>query len=106
MKNIKKISLVSFFLLILSACGAVKEGFKNQKKDNTDEFLVEKKAPLVMPPSFNELPIPKEINVNTDNDTSGVKELISKSKSQSSINKNLDKPDGNLESKILDKIKK
>ncbi len=51
------------FLLILSSfiysCGAVKEGFSNQKKDSSDEFLVEKKSPLVLPPDYNELPTPK-----------------------------------------------
>ena len=46
--------------ILFSACGSVKEGFTNQKKNNSDEFLVEKKSPLVMPPDFDELPIPKE----------------------------------------------
>ena len=38
----------------------------NQKKSSTDEFLVEKKSPLVMPPDYNELPIPKEKIEQTD----------------------------------------
>ena len=33
---------------------ALKEGFSNQKKNKSDEFLVEKKSPLVMPPDYNE----------------------------------------------------
>ena len=42
--------------------GQLKEGFKNQKKNSSDEFLVEKKSPLVMPPEFNELPDSKNQN--------------------------------------------
>ena len=63
MKYFKIIILLVLSLLIFS-CGAVKEGFSNQKKNSSDEFLVEKKSPLVMPPDYNELPIP---NTNEDN---------------------------------------
>ena len=60
----KKINLFVLFniILFLSSCGSVKEGFSNQKKNNSDEFLVEKKSPLIMPPDYNELPIPVEKN--------------------------------------------
>ena len=52
-------SLILFFLILsLYSCGTLKEGFTNQKKENKDEFLVEKKSPLVMPPDYNELPVP------------------------------------------------
>ena len=52
MKIFKKIILLSF-LYILTSCGTLKEAFKNQKKDSSDEFLVEKKSPLIMPPDYN-----------------------------------------------------
>ena len=61
----KKISLILFLtiaFLTFQSCQTVKEGFTSQKKKSTDEFLVEKKSPLVMPPEFNELPIPKTSN--------------------------------------------
>ena len=58
MRHLKIIILSNLFLFLLS-CGTVKEGFSNQKKNNSDEFLVEKKTPLVMPPNYNELPEPK-----------------------------------------------
>ena len=45
MKNLKILILSNLFLFLLS-CGTVKEGFSNQKKNNSDEFLVEKKTPL------------------------------------------------------------
>ena len=37
-----RIFLISLITLFLSSCGTIKEGFTNQKKNNSDEFLVEK----------------------------------------------------------------
>ena len=48
----KNINLVLIFL-ILTSCG----GFK-LKKTEVDEFLVEKKSPLVLPPDYGKLPLP------------------------------------------------
>ena len=51
-----------FFLL--SACAgtmdSVKRGLLGQKDNSTDEFLVEKKDPLVLPPDYENLPTPSE----------------------------------------------
>jgi len=100
--------LFKFFIIfgitiILSSCGTIKDGFNNQKKNNSDEFLVEKKSPLVMPPDYNELPIPNE--KKTEKDTKDIKTLILKSK-QDEIKENLDKKSSSFESSILKKIKK
>ena len=54
-----KFYIVIGIVVFLSSCASVKEGFSNSKKNNSDEFLVEKKSPLVMPPNFNELPTPR-----------------------------------------------
>ena len=61
-----KIYIVICIAIFLSSCGTLKEGFSNQKKNNTDEFLIEKKSPLVMPPDYNELPIPNEENIENN----------------------------------------
>ena len=49
-----------FFLI--TACAdswdSVKRGLTGQKKVSTDEFLVEKKDPLILPPDFENLPTP------------------------------------------------
>ena len=66
MKIFKKLILLSFIFLV-SSCGTLKEGFKNQKKNNNDEFLVEKKSPLIMPPDYNELPMPNLDTSETEN---------------------------------------
>ena len=43
MKKIKLLILLYFSFIVLNSCGTVKEAFSSQKKDSTDEFLVEKK---------------------------------------------------------------
>ena len=40
--------------------GSVKRGLTGAKKDSTDEFLVKKKDPLILPPDFENLPTPDE----------------------------------------------
>ena len=39
-----------------------------KKKASGDEFLVEKKSPLVLPPDYGDLPLPGETNMNNDKD--------------------------------------
>ena len=38
----------------------VKRGLTGAKQTSTDEFLVEKKDPLILPPDFESLPSPSE----------------------------------------------
>lgn len=89
-------------LVFLSSCGSLREGFSNQKKNNSDEFLVEKKSPLVMPPDYNELPIPNE--EKEEQQTNEIKSLISKSKN-GETKENIDEKNSSFESSILKKIK-
>ena len=89
--------------IILSSCGTIRDGFSNKKKNNSDEFLVEKKSPLVMPPDYNELPIPNEEKI--EKETKDIKSLITKSK-QEEINEDLNKKNSSFEDSILKKIKK
>ena len=97
-----KFYIVLSIVIFLSSCSSIKKGFVNEKKDNSDEFLVEKKSPLVMPPDYNELPIPKEENV--EKETNDIKSLISKTKNDE-IKENLDVKNSTFESSILEKIK-
>ena len=58
--NVKKIYIITLSSLIfLSSCQGIKEGLTGQTKKNSgDEFLVSKKNPLVLPPNFDDLPLP------------------------------------------------
>ena len=58
---IKRLFLL-FFLISLSSCQSVKDGLSGRKNENSDEFLVEKKNPLEIPPSYGDLPEPKKEN--------------------------------------------
>ena len=68
MKKIFKLTTIIISILDLNSCGSFSEGFSSQKKNSIDEFLVEKKSPLVMPPDFNELPLPQQTNQVTENE--------------------------------------
>ena len=103
MNKLKKFILLNFVLL-LASCGTMQSAFENQKKNNTDEFLVEKKSPLVMPPDFDELPIPKEMKIEKNNNESEFKTLINQDNKEIKSNeKDINK---NFEELLLDKIKK
>ena len=48
----KKILLLLFLIVFLSSCQSAQDAFTLKKKTSSDEFLVEKKSPLVMPPNL------------------------------------------------------
>ena len=101
MKKIKFSILAILLLFILNSCGTVREGFQNPKKNTSEEFLVEKKSPLVVPPEFNELPIPKDNKNTIDTNDSSLKELFSDN--EQNLEDSLSNK--NLEETLLDKIK-
>ena len=104
MKIFKKIILLSFIFLITS-CGTIKEGFKNQKKDSSDEFLVEKKSPLIMPPDYNELPMPNTETNGTENTEKSIKSLVTNEENivvKSNVKNSESK---GIEESLLEKIK-
>ena len=103
----KYFKLLIFFQLILFlySCSRVKEGFTNQKKSSSDEFLVEKKSPLVMPPDYNDLPVPDQNKETAETNENKIKDLVTKNENENGQNNN--SVDGNLdiEQSILKKIK-
>ena len=61
MNEIKKkflIILVPIFLYSCQGLSDAKKVMENQKVITTDEFLVKKKNPLVLPPDFEKIPEP------------------------------------------------
>ena len=103
MKIIRSILFLVIVFFTFQSCQTVKEGFTSQKKKSTDEFLVEKKSPLVMPPDFNELPLPKTSeNIEEENDSrNNIEKLISNNNSPESSGVQ----DKNFENLIIEKIK-
>ena len=110
MKNISKNLLyILVFIILLSSCKSVKDGLSGAKQSNSDEFLVEKKNPLVLPPKFDELPKPKTLTEENKNKNEKEIDLKSIIITESSVETKIpiDKTIGSsLEKKILEKIKK
>ena len=104
MKILKFFLILSLYILV-SSCGSVKEAFTNQKKNSSDEFLVEKKSPLVMPPDYNDLPVPNTQN-NVDENSNNIESLITNNEKGDVKYNNSDGKGQNLEETLLKKIKK
>ena len=106
MKKFKIIFFVIFVTTFFYSCSTMKKGFESQRKNSTDEFLIEKKQPLVMPPDFEELPVPgNENQEQKNNENLEIKSLITGSDNKSSKSQNSSNQDTNFENSILEKIK-
>jgi len=106
MKKIKILTIIIIPVIFLNACGTIKDGFRSQKKDSVDEFLVEKKSPLVMPPDFDELPMPNENQNTKKNEATDIKSLISNNENSSDETLGNSNENTSFENSILKKIKK
>ena len=76
-----------FFLILLfflCSCQNVKNALTGKKYENSDEFLVIKKNPLVLPPNFNDLPTPEDVTDNTqiENIENEIEDLLSSIKDE------------------------
>jgi|TARA_A100001037_G_scaffold261516_1_gene250572 hypothetical protein len=103
--NYLKILVLLNLILFIYSCGAAREGFTNQKKENKDEFLVEKKSPLMMPPDYDELPLPNPEAGDTQNSENNVKKLIINNENDNSKSLNQDGSNKKIEESLIEKIK-
>jgi len=106
MKKYKSLFFVSLVSLFLLSCQSVQDGLTLKKKENTEQFLIEKKKPLIMPPDFDDLPEPGNLDlenekVESENDNLNLDYLI-----QSSNNSNGENIDDEISSEIQKKIDK
>ena len=100
--NILTIIIITIFLY---SCQSAKDAFQSKKRsDQSDEFLVQKKNPLVMPPDFEKLPTPgnQEFYQEEITDSSDIKDLL-KIKENNNQENNSDQPT-DIERTILKKI--
>ena len=54
------ILILSLTFIFLTNCQGVRDNLSLKKKENSDEFLVQKKNPLVLPPNYESLPTPSK----------------------------------------------
>ena len=115
------------FLFIVSSCAKISEGMTGTKRSkSSDEFFVHKKKPLVMPPGFNDMPMPKPTQKNqtqdddiedllgiknqtqNDNDINDINDIedLLKTKKKTKGNTDQGESDKSLENSILKKINK
>ena len=88
--KINNIILILLVALVGLSCQSIKDGLSGKKSENSDEFLVQKKSPLVLPPKFLELPQPKdkdEENIQLEEEIDIEKILSIKSQTISEANK-------------------
>ena len=57
-KKIISLVLIIIFITSCQSWDSVKRGLTGEKKNTSDEFLVRKKDPLILPPDFDSLPTP------------------------------------------------
>jgi len=101
----KNINLFLLLLVILTSCGSLKDAGKvlrNEKITTTDEFLIKKRKPLVLPPDYNEIPEPGKISKNKNNEEEKIKEILKiKDQNEDKSNKS-----SSVEDSILKRIRK
>ena len=103
MKLIKIIISFSLILVMFTSCQSLKRTLSMQKKESVDEFLIQKKNPLTLPPEFSELPKPKD-ELNTEeleDENLDLSEVLGKSES-----KDVTDPTSEIEKSISNILKK
>ena len=107
MNKFLKVYKLLFLLLFLYSCG-VGEALQGKKRsDQGDEFLIDKKNPLAMPPDFDKLPKPGEASVKStkdiESDQSNIEDLLKNSVIEEDTSSS--EQSTSIESSILKKIK-
>ena len=97
--NIFIILTASSFLF---SCG----DFKLKKKaDSGEEFLIEKKDPLILPPDFSKLPKPNEQPETVDEEIN-IESVFDRGQSSSEEDNNQNSSKSNIKKSISEKIQK
>ena len=108
MKKHKFYIIFLSLVIILSSCQNFSEGMTGSKRSKTsDEFLVLKKKPLVIPPDFDDMPSPKK-NIQKEDELSesseSIEDLLNIKKKENDESFESGN-DSSLEQSILKKIK-
>ena len=102
----KRILLTLFLPVILLSCASLEEAGKvlrNEKTKTTDEFLVEKKEPLVMPPDYNKMPEPDSLKKSQVDEKDKIRKILKEDKLKAETKQN--NSSNKIEQSIIDKIR-
>ena len=98
----KKINCLVILSFLISSCGgtfdSVKKGLTGSKEISTDEFLIKKKDPLILPPNYEDLPTPEEQKNAQNEDILKLEKQLRKNQTDQSSS-------SPIERSILEKIK-
>ena len=100
----KNLFLLFIFFIFFNACNSLKDAGKtlrNEKIKTTDEFLVKKRNPLVLPPNYEQLPEPGSILKKKENEKNNIKKILNLPELEKEKNRS-----SSIEESILDKIRK
>ncbi len=102
----KKLVLIILSLLFVSCSGISDVGkvMRNEKTVTTDEFLVKKRKPLILPPDYNEIPEPGEISEKKKTEEDKIKKILKAPKEEN--NSGIKEGGSSVENSILKKIRK
>ena len=100
--KLTNIFILFTYILLISCGGNVGKILRNEKIKSTDEFLVKKKDPLILPPDFETLPEPGSLSQTKIKEEDEFKKILKK-KQINSIKK---KGSSSTEESILKKITK
>jgi PBP1b-binding outer membrane lipoprotein LpoB len=107
MKKINSLAIIFLSLLLLNSCSTITEGLGGAKKKGNEEFLVKKKAPLILPPSFGELPEPgiKKVGntTSTEEEALSIEDMLNQG-SSAETRKKKDDSNTSIEKSIIEKI--
>jgi len=97
--------IIIIALIFVYSCTGAKEALQGKKRsEQSDEFLVEKKNPLELPPDFGDLPVPLEqgeeenVQANNEQDIKNILELDTNEENSQETNNQ------SIEQLILEKI--
>ena len=91
--------LLGFIITSCESLDSMQKGLKGEKRKTSDEFLIQKKSPLILPPDFESLPTPGERIVAKEEISNFEKTLKKQSTVESSSSSN------SAEESILKRIK-
>ncbi len=102
----KKLVLIILSLLFVSCSGISDVGkvMRNEKTVTTDEFLVKKRKPLILPPDYNEIPEPGEISEKKKTEEDKIKKILKAPQEEN--NSGIKEGGSSVENSILKKIRK
>ena len=106
--KINNIILILLIALLTFSCQSIKDGLSGNKSENSDEFLVQKKSPLILPPKYLELPKPKDANdeeETTQLEALDIEKMLNKKNKNNDTTINIIDTNGTAEDFVLKNIR-